>query len=175
MIRRTAVAALALVAAFGMASCSTFDNQQVAAVADHELSQDDLTAILTSPLTPQVFNGIAPIDGSMAGADVRGIVSVWITLAALEEGGLITDAQLEPVRTALADGLQADYTDAPAAVQDFFAVYSYTGSALDTGELDRDAAIAMIKAADVSVDSYYGVWDAEALSIDAMGTPSSEG
>ncbi len=156
----------------GLSSCATFENQNVATVDGHELSRDDLESILNSELTPVVFNGTEPVvDGLVGGDTARGIVSVWITLAALRSAGLIADDQIDEVAAGLASDqrFSTSWADAPAVMQELVVWYTITGNALTSGELDREAAIAAIQHTDITVDSFYGAWDDDQLAVVAFG------
>ncbi len=171
-VRRSLCLAGALVVTFGLSSCATFENQNVATVDDQELSQDDLESILNSDLTPVVFNGTEPVvDGLVGGDTARGIVSVWITLAALRGAGLIADDQIDEVTAGLASDqrFSTSWADAPAVMQELVVWYTITGNALTSGELDREAAITAIQDTDIAVDSFYGAWDNDQLAVVAFG------
>jgi hypothetical protein len=170
-VRISLTVATALLVAAGSVGCTTFENQRVAAVGDRALSQDDLAAILESELMPVVFEAPAPIGGTVDGDTARSIVSIWITLAALFDAGLIDDAQVQEVTTGISTDPQfaTAWGESPAVMQDLIAWYTVVGNALASGELEREAAIAAIQGAAVTVDSFYGVWDSEQLAIVALG------
>lgn len=169
-VRSSLVVATALLVAVGTVGCAAFETNRVAAVNDLELSQDDLASILESELMPVVFEAPAPIGGTVDGNTARGIVSIWVTLAALADAGLIDDAQVEEVKSNLSTDPQfaTAWGESTAVMQDLIAWYSVVGNSLSTGELEREAAIAAIQGASVTVASFYGAWDSEQLAVVAL-------
>jgi hypothetical protein len=94
VIRRTALAIGALVAAVGLSSCSTLSsNHDVASVGDHTLSQDEFQTIAESDLSSEVLQSQVVTDGTADGDAARSLISVWVLLNAIQ------DAQVSAPRT----------------------------------------------------------------------------
>ena len=162
------LAAGALVVALGLSSCATFENQRVASVNDHDLTQDDLQVMLDSELGQTLLNS-APIDGQMVGSSVRSIVSAWIALQSFSDAGLLTAEQLEAARTTATTQYGDVFSNAPALMQELATLNVAAGTAIQNQEIDQQQALDAVRDADVSVDSFYGAWDDESLSVVEMG------
>lgn len=166
--RRSLVAAGALVTVLGLTSCATFENQRVASVNDHELTQDELRIMLDSELG-QTLLQTAPIEGQVVGSSVRSIVSAWIALQAFSDADLLSAEQLEGARQAAIVEYGDQFTNAPAIMQELATLNAAAGAAIGNGDILQEDALSAVRDADVSVDSFYGAWDDESLSVVEMG------
>ncbi len=166
--RRPLVAAAALVAALSLSSCATFDNATVASVGDHELSQDDLQEMLESELGSSLLQS-SVVDGRADGDAVRSIVSAWIALNALQDAGLITDADLTAVEPQLVSQFGSMFSTAPASIQLLAKQNLAASTAIQAGLIDQQQAIDSVSGVDIRVDPVYGAWDDEAFAVVALG------
>ncbi|MFN8022197.1 MAG: hypothetical protein U0Q03_11775 [Acidimicrobiales bacterium] len=178
MIRRTVVAALALVAAVSLSSCATFtDNANAARVGDVGLSRTDLEHYVHDALEAR-DSADAPTE--LSGDDFRSIIERWIFdelvrqyLEANQVG--VTDADRATAEEQIRSSLESD----GITVSDFVVGYEVESLAVRTAYQNyTDGSDKLLKFAqqqDVYVDPVYGVWSIETGTVQALGTSLDAG
>lgn len=172
MIRRSVLAAGALAAALTLSatlsSCSTFTaNNDVASMDGHELSQDDLQLMLESELGQSLLNN-APVDGVIDAGSARGLINAWIQLTAFNEAGIGTEVDTAEIEANLAN-TQESWNAAPQVMRDLAVKNIAIGTLLEQDSIDQNQIREVLLAADITVDSRYGRWDDDSLSVVAFG------
>lgn len=170
MIRRLSIAVCALIGAVVLTSCSQFDRNGVAASVDGtELSQDEMAAMLRSDLGINLLNDGPTENGFISGAGARGLLSAWIGLTAIDQAGLVASADRAEIDAQLAAQFTTTWSDAPQSMRDLAITNVAVGNAVSTGELEQEAVLGAFDGADIFVDSRYGAWDPESVSVVALG------
>jgi hypothetical protein len=160
--------AIALTLSSVLSSCSTFTaNDNAASVDGHELSQNDLQLMLESDLGQSLLND-APINGVIGAGSARGLINAWIQLTAFTEAGIGTDVDTAEIEANLAN-TQDSWTAAPQVMRDLAVKNIAIGTLRSQGGIDQNQVRTVLLAADVAVDSRYGRWDDETLSVVAFG------
>lgn len=168
--RRPHVAlAVAAVAVVSLSGCATFTRNDAAArVDDVTLSRDALGAMLDSDLAGQLL-GVQARGGLADGNAARSLVAAWILLTAIDQAGLAEGADLAGVEAALAGQFGDLWLAAPQEMRDLAVLNGAVSTLVNEGRLDQDAAVDALNGADVYLDSRYGVWRPDTISIAPLG------
>jgi hypothetical protein len=172
--RRIVLAAAALVAALGLASCADgssnelTSNKIAASVEGVELSQDDLAAILSSDLGTELLQA-SPIDGFIDATSARGLISAWVGINSMIAAGVGADLDRAEIESSLAQQFAEVWDSAPAPMRDLAIANVVVGEAVQTGAVTTEELQAIVSAADVTVDSRYGWWSGEQFSVLPFG------
>ena len=167
MIRRLFVTLVALsVTAIAGTGCATFSkNQNAATVNNHELSVNDFERALTElrPLLDPAWYGTDTVVGDPA----RNILGGWIignaTLDRLAaEGKSPAPDQIKEVEDSLATQAGPLWTAVSQSTRDFI-MPAFVIRALSAADPSLD--LSSLGAANISVDSRYGMWSAEASQL----------
>lgn len=172
--RRTVLAATALVAALGLASCADASSNELttnkiaASVGGVDLSQDDLAAILASDLGKDLLQA-EPINGFIDANSARGLISAWIGINSMISAGVGADVDRSAVEQALQQQYAAVWESAPGPMRELAIANLVIGEAVQTGAVTTEELQEIVGAADVTVDSRYGWWSGEQFSVQPFG------
>jgi hypothetical protein len=178
VIRRTSIARvltprlrpiIVIAAAVALSACSLTTNPDTAAsVGDATLSQSELDDIIGSDLGSSVLQ--IPADAQRISGDaVRGTISSWAVLAAVQETGLFEAPSPSPSEETLAQQNGAQWDSAPQVLRDLLTYNADLNSAIQAGTVDADALRAAIEQVPVEVNARYGRWDSTALAVVPLG------
>jgi hypothetical protein len=173
VIRRTAVAALALVAALGLSACATFtDNANAARVGDVELTRDDLEHYVHDALEAR---DSAAVPDEVSGDIYRTILAGWIVDELIRqyldaEGVSVSDAD----RAAAAEQTDGQIAESGATISDFLRDYEITSLAarlaFQNHSQGGDALLQFARTQTVYVDPVYGVWNLDSGLVEPLGS-----
>jgi hypothetical protein len=171
VIRRTAVAALALVAAATLSSCATFtDNANAARVGDVELPRDDLERYVHDAL--EARDSTDPPEEA-SGDIYRTVLGGWIVDELIrqylaEQGLAITDDD-RAAATEQTDSQLAG-TTVSAFLRDYEIDSLATRLAFQNYSAGGDALLQFARGETVYVDPLYGYWHLETGLVQAMNS-----
>lgn len=169
MIRRSLLAATALVAALTLSSCATFtSHQNVASVNGAELTRDEFSSMLESELGQTLLN-TAPVDGFIDGTSARSLLGAWISINAITQAGIGAEVDEAQVEQALTEEFGPSWTTAPPVVQDLAVRNAIIGQLLADGAVTSEDLQAVVSDANATVDSRYGWWDRETFTVQPLG------
>ncbi|MFT3853241.1 MAG: hypothetical protein QM733_10945 [Ilumatobacteraceae bacterium] len=175
MSRRVLAVIVALLAALTLSSCGTNPVSQrdvVARVGDAELTRDELDEMLNNRIIQETLQTGA-VDGTAATmSQADNVISLWISLEALQAGGaasLDDDPTVDSVLSSLPGDYKTQFDSAGGGTQTLISRFIALQNVLDNTQ-DRSKLVAAIQAADVHVDSRYGYWDAERVALIPFGT-----
>ena len=160
MIRRSFIAACALVGAISLSSCSTFsDNDAVARVDDVELTRADLEEYVNDAVT--VANG-GELPDQLTADVYRQIIGGWVVDELIRQklgadGVEITDDDRAAAQTEL-DAALAGQTDVPESVIAFELESGATRQAFSRTQ-EQGALGEFAATVSVVIDPRYGYWD----------------
>ena len=170
--RRLVAVVVALVAALTLSSCgSSVKGDAVASVGDAELTRDDLDTMLNNRVVQDILTG--EIDGDTATVEqTDSVIRLWIWLEAAHAAG-VADLDDEATAKALLDQQGGDYTTAfdesTGATRELLTRFLTASSLVNAKTLTSEQLSGAAQAADVSVDSRYGFWDAERSNVFPFG------
>ena len=175
MSRRALAVIVALLAALTLASCSDSPVSQqdvVARVGDATLTRDDLDEMLNNRIIQETL-GTGAVDANSATmSQVDNVISLWISLEALQAGGaaaLDEDASADSVLSTLPGDYRTSFDSASGNTQTLISRFIALQTVLSNTQ-DRSALVTAIQGADVHVDSRYGYWNPERVAVVPFGT-----
>ncbi|MCU1361318.1 MAG: hypothetical protein JWN99_2607 [Ilumatobacteraceae bacterium] len=163
MIRRSALAAGALVVALTLSSCSTFNaNNEAARVGSTTFQIDDFQTYMHDYLAA---NDPTADSSQIDGETARGLLSNWVgdqlIIQFLSSKGIqITDADRTPIATQLDSRLQAAGVTISDSTHDLVVESGAARTVFQNSQV-AGALGPFAKTVDVVVDSRYGYWDAD--------------
>lgn len=158
VIGRSVLALAAVVATVSLTSCATIEsNDEAASVGSHQLTQNQLRAMLESELGQSLI-GAVPTDGVVDSNVVRGLIGAWIRSAALNDAGVGQDFDSSELEASLATS-QTSWDTAPQIMRDLAIDVFSVQELIEQGQLDEATMKASLSAADIDVDSRYGYWN----------------
>lgn len=167
VIRRSVLASLPVVAALALSSCSTFSrNDAVATVDGRQLSRSELSELLSNSVIQNQLTGALDGDRASLSGQADQIIGIWISLQVVHKNGL-ADLSGAAEQTQLTTQYKDAFTGASPTVQQVLTqLEAYHNQ---VGGLDGAALYAAVKKANIHVDSRYGYWDAEKVSVLPFG------
>ena len=174
MSRRPLAVVIALVAALTLSSCahSPTPTDAVARVGDAVLTRDDLDEMLNNRIIQETLQ-TGPVDGDTATmSQADNVITLWISLEALQAGGgtaLDGDPTADSVLSTLPGDYKTQFDGASDTTQTMISRFVALQGLLKDDQV-RAQLVTVIQAADVYVDSRYGYWEADRLSVIPFGT-----
>lgn len=167
--RRIIIATATLVLTIGLSSCAELSTNQVAAsVNGAELSRDDLAGMIESQLGQELLQA-TPDAGFIDANSARGLLSAWAAINSFVQAGVGDDVDRAEVEAALASQYGDVWTAASQPMKELAVSNLVIGQSIQSGAVTTDQLQEIVRAADVTVDSRYGWWNAEQFSVSAFG------